>query len=186
MRVPFQTFLRFVDILLLIISNLPCTGTRDLVIECDPSKQYSRLNLSFFTATPKIDHTRAKKKGRNQSSIILNVRRKITYHSWKKKIEKNRRSKRNEVRKHRSENNSTAISIHLGRFFDTIGSRWDDSRGDIGGAKHAARSLATGGTMLSFPECEMHFFQLPFADNRRGNHGLGAGSREDIRALAIR
>lgn len=34
------------------------------------------LNLSFFTATPKIDHTRAKKKGRNQSSIILNVRRK--------------------------------------------------------------------------------------------------------------
>lgn len=183
MRVPFQTFLRFVDILLLIISNLPCTGTRDLVIECDPSKQYS----TFLFLRPRLRSiTRAPKKGRNKSSIILNVRRKnITV--GKKNREKSKiETKRNEVRKHRSENNSTAISIHLGRFFDTIGSRWDDSRGDIGGAKHAARSLATGGTMLSFPECEMHFFQLPFADNRRGNHGLGAGSREDIRALAIR
>lgn len=88
MRVPFQTFLRFVDILLLIISNLPCTGTRDLVIECDPSKQYSRLNLSFFTATPKIDHTRAKKRKKSKFNYF-----KRTQENYVSQLEKKNREK---------------------------------------------------------------------------------------------
>ena len=126
-----------------------------------------------------------KEEKKNQSSITLNVRRKVSHHVGRK-IEKNSRSRETKLETVDSRIIRRAWTIHFGRLFDTIGSRWDDSRGDIAGAKHAARSLATGGTMLSFPECEMHFFQLPFADNRRGNHGLGAGSREDIRALAIR
>ena len=50
-RAPFQTFLRFVDILSLIISNLPCARERALS-NVPPSEQYSTLDyltfLSFF------------------------------------------------------------------------------------------------------------------------------------------
>ena len=51
-RAPFQTFLRFVDILSLIISNLPCARERALS-NVPPSEQYSTLDyltfLSFFS-----------------------------------------------------------------------------------------------------------------------------------------
>ena len=69
-RAPFQTFLRFVDILSLIISNLPCARERALS-NVPPSEQYSTLDyltfLSFFfffflTATSKIDRRKKKKK----------------------------------------------------------------------------------------------------------------------------
>lgn len=180
MRAPFRTFLRFLDILSLIISNLPCTGTRAL--EC--SFQTTILAIShIFFFRPRLRWIARGKKKKSKFNYFKRTQESLAL-VYLEKMKKNGG--------HETELESTdwriirRASIHFGRLFDTIGSRWDDSWGDIAGAKHAARSLATGGTMLSFPECEMHFFQLPFADNRRGNHGLGAGSREDIRALAIR
>lgn len=182
MRAPFRTFLRFLDILSLIISNLPCTGTRALAYRMLLPNNNTR-DFTYFFFRPRLRSIARGKKKKSKFNYFKRTQESLAL-VYLEKMKKNGG--------HETELESTdwriirRASIHFGRLFDTIGSRWDDSWGDIAGAKHAARSLATGGTMLSFPECEMHFFQLPFADNRRGNHGLGAGSREDIRALAIR